>query len=207
VKIDKLSSSGGKKMKKKTDELPILFFKDQESWESWLEENHENSSGVRLQIAKKKSGVVSLSYEEAIESSLCYGWIDSRKEAFDEKTWLQRFTPRGTKSIWSKINKEKAEHLIANGRMRPSGLRAIEVAKQNGQWDAAYEPQSSTHVPEDFEVELNKNSKAKAFFETLDSRNRFAILFRINSAKKQETRVKRIQQFIMMLENGEKIYK
>lgn len=191
---------------KKSSELPILFFGDQESWENWLEKNHDSSSGIRLQIAKKQSGVVSLSYEEAIESSLCYGWIDSQKETFDEKTWLQRFTPRGAKSIWSKINKDKAELLIINGRMKPSGLKAIEIAKQNGQWDAAYEPQSSASIPKDFEIELNKNIKAKAFFETLDSRNRYAILFRIQSAKKQETRMKRIKQFLTMLEKGEKIY-
>ncbi|WML50163.1 YdeI/OmpD-associated family protein [Neobacillus sp. PS3-34] len=159
-----------------------------------------------MQIAKKKSGVVSVSYEEALESALCYGWIDSQKETFDEKTWLQRFTPRGSKTIWSKVNKEKAELFIKNGRMKPSGMKAIEIAKQNGQWDGAYEPQSSATIPEDFENELNKNSIAKAFFKTLDSRNRYAILFRIKSAKKQETRMKRIQQFIMMLEKGEKIY-
>lgn len=191
----------------KSSEYPIQFFEDQESWENWLEENHDSSSGIRLQIAKKQSGVVSLSYEEALESALCYGWIDSKKETFDEKTWLQRFTPRGAKSIWSKVNKEKAEFFIKNGRMKSSGMKAIEVAKKNGQWDGAYEPQSSATIPEDFVIELNKNSVAKAFFETLDSRNRYSILFRIKSAKKQETRMKRIQEFIMMLEKGEKIYR
>jgi uncharacterized protein YdeI (YjbR/CyaY-like superfamily) len=190
----------------KLSEYPIQFFEDQESWENWLEENHDSSSGIRLQIAEKQSGVVSISYEEALESALCYGWIDSKKETFDEKTWLQRFTPRGAKSIWSKVNKEKAELFIKIGRMKSSGMKAIEIAKKNGQWDGAYEPQSSATIPEDFVIELNKNSIAKAFFETLDSRNRYAILFRIKSAKKQETRMKRIQQFIMMLEKGEKIY-
>ena len=190
----------------KLSEYPIQFFEDQESWENWLEENHDSSSGIRLQIAKKQSGVVSISYEEALESALCYGWIDSKKETFDEKTWLQRFTPRGAKSIWSKVNKEKAELFIKIGRMKSSGMKAIEIAKKNGQWDGAYEPQSSATIPEDFVIELNKKSIAKAFFETLDSRNRYAILFRIKSAKKQETRMKRIQQFIMMLEKGEKIY-
>lgn len=194
-------------MVNKSSEYPIQFFEDQESWENWLEENHDRSSGIRLQIAKKQSGVVSLSYEEALESALCYGWIDSKKETFDEKTWLQRFTPRGAKSIWSKVNKEKAEFFIKNGRMKSSGMKAIEVAKKNGQWDGAYEPQSSATIPEDFVIELNKNSVAKAFFETLDSRNRYSILFRIKSAKKQETRMKRIQEFIMMLEKGEKIYR
>jgi uncharacterized protein YdeI (YjbR/CyaY-like superfamily) len=193
-------------MIKKSSELPVMFFEGQASWENWLEENHETSLGIRLQIAKKKSGVVSVSYDEALESALCYGWIDSRKETFDEKTWLQRFTPRGAKSIWSKVNKEKAELLIANGRMKPGGLKAIEAAKQTGKWMKAYEPQSSASLPEDFELELNYNLKAKAFYETLDRQNKYAIIFRINNVKKKETRVKRIQQFLLMLERGEKIY-
>lgn len=187
-------------------ELPILLFGDQRSWEDWLEANHDASPGVRLQIAKKQSGVVSVTYDEALESALCYGWIDNRKEALDDKTWLQRFTSRGAKSIWSKINKEKAELLIANGRMKPAGLKAIEAAKQNGQWDKAYEPQSSSSLPADFEIELNRNPKAKAFYESLDRTNKYAISFRINNVKKQETRAKKIQQFIQMLEKGEKIY-
>jgi uncharacterized protein YdeI (YjbR/CyaY-like superfamily) len=194
------------KVIKKSSELPVMFFGDQESWENWLEKNHDASPGIRLQIAKKQSGVVTVSYDEALESSLCYGWIDSRKETFDEKTWLQRFTPRGAKSIWSKVNKEKAELLIANGKMKPSGLKAIETAEQNGQWVKAYEPQSSASLPKDFEIELDQNLQAKAFYKTLDRQNKYAILFRINSAKKQETRAKRIQQFLQMLEKGEKIY-
>jgi len=193
-------------MNKKASELPVLFFDGQHSFEDWLEENHEASSGSWLQIAKKHSGVVSVSYNDALESALCYGWIDSQKGKFDETMWIQRFTPRSAKSIWSKVNKDKAELLIANGRMRPSGLKAIEVAKQNGQWDKAYESQSVATIPEDFSIELDRNIKAKAFYETLDSQNKYAILFRIHNVKKQETREKRIQQFIMMLEKGEKIY-
>ncbi|KEQ24782.1 YdeI/OmpD-associated family protein [Paenibacillus tyrfis] len=193
-------------MSKKESELPILLFADQPSWEAWLEQNHVASAGVRLHLAKKQADVVTLTYQEALESSLCYGWIDSRKEAYDESTWLQRFTPRGAKSIWSKVNKDKAEALIASGRMQPPGLRAIEAAKQNGQWDKAYESQSRATVPDDLQSELDHNPQAKAFFETLDSQNRYAILFRIHSAKKVETRAKRIQQFVTMLERGEKIY-
>ncbi|WP_088832177.1 YdeI/OmpD-associated family protein [Paenibacillus tyrfis] len=193
-------------MSKKESELPILLFADQPSWEAWLEQNHAASAGVRLRLAKKQADVVTLTYQEALESSLCYGWIDSRKEAYDESTWLQRFTPRGAKSIWSKVNKDKAEALIASGRMQPPGLRAIEAAKQNGQWDKAYESQSRATVPDDLQSELDRNPQAKAFFETLDSQNRYAILFRIHSAKKVETRAKRIQQFVTMLERGEKIY-
>ncbi|MGD8189617.1 YdeI/OmpD-associated family protein [Brevibacillus ginsengisoli] len=193
-------------MKKNSSELPILFFIDQQSFENWLENNYDSSPGIRLQIAKKDSGVVSVSYEEALESSLCYGWIDSQKEKFDDKTWLQRFTPRGTKSIWSKVNREKAEFLISKGRMKPSGFKAIEAAKQSGQWDKAYESQSSASLPEDFAIELERNAKAKAFYDTLDRQNKYAILFRIHNAKKQETRTKRIEQYIAMLEKGEKIY-
>ena len=193
-------------MIKKSSELPILLFDVQQSLENWLEDNHDTSSGFRLQIAKKKSGVISVSYDEALESALCYGWIDSQKETFDEKTWLQRITPRGKKSIWSKVNKAKAEHLIAKGRMKPSGLKAIENAKQNGQWDKAYESQSNASMPEDFATVLAGNAKAKEFYDTLDRQNQYAILFRIHNAKKQETRLKRMEQFVIMLEKGEKIY-
>ncbi|CAH1194253.1 hypothetical protein PAECIP111892_01508 [Paenibacillus auburnensis] len=193
-------------MNNKNNEKPLMFFGEQQSFENWLENNHDTSPGIRLQIAKKNSGVVSVSYDEALESALCYGWIDSQKEKFDEKTWVQRFTPRGDKSIWSKVNKEKAELLIKNGRMQLSGFKAIEAAKKNGQWDKAYESQSIASMPEDFAIELERNLKAKAFYDTLDRQNKYAFLFRIHNAKKQETRAKRIQQFIMMLEKGEKIY-
>jgi uncharacterized protein YdeI (YjbR/CyaY-like superfamily) len=191
---------------KKSGELPILFFGEQQSLENWLENNHDTSPGIRLQISKKNSDVVSTSYDEAVESALCYGWVDSQKEKLDEATWLQRFTPRGAKSIWSKVNKEKAERLIANARMKPSGFKAIDTAIQNGQWDKAYESQSIASMPEDFVIELERNIKAKTFYDTLDRQNKYAILFRIQNTKKQETRVKKIQQFVMMLEKGEKIY-
>ncbi|WP_274365688.1 YdeI/OmpD-associated family protein [Paenibacillus thermotolerans] len=191
---------------KQSDDLPIHFFENQQAWEQWLGHHHASSPGVRLQIAKKQSGLTSVSYDEALEVALCYGWIDSRKETCDDKTWLQRFTPRGPQSIWSKVNKEKAERLIAGGRMKPAGLAAIETAKRNGQWDKAYEPSSSASLPDDFEAALLRNEKAKAFYETLDKRNKYAITFRIQSAKKAETRTKRIEQFISMLERQEKIY-
>lgn len=190
----------------KSNELPVMFFGVQQSFENWLENNHDTSPGIRLQIAKKNSGVVTVSYDEALESALCYGWVDSQKEKFDEKMWIQRFTPRRAKSIWSKVNKDKAELLITNGRMNPSGFKAIEVAKKNGQWDKAYESQSIASMPEDFAIELERNVKAKAFYDTLNSQNKYAVLFRIHNAKKQETRTKRIQQFVAMLEKGEKIY-
>lgn len=193
-------------MCKKSSELPIIFFAEQSILENWFDKHHDTSSGIRLQIAKKSTNIVSVTYNEALECALCYGWVDSQKETFDEKTWLQRFTPRRAKSIWSKVNKDKAENLIANGRMKPSGLKAIEVAKQNGLWDKAYESQSKASLPDDFAIELRRNVKAQIFYESLDSQNKYAILFRIHNAAKQETRAKRIQQFIMMLEKGEKIY-
>jgi uncharacterized protein YdeI (YjbR/CyaY-like superfamily) len=197
---------GGETLTKKSNTLPILLCADQQIWINWLEKNYNISTGIRLHIAKKQSGTVTVSYEEAVEGALCYGWIDSQKEAYDDKTWLQRFTPRGENSIWSKVNKDKAELLISTGRMMPSGMNAIDNAKRNGRWDKAYEPQSSATIPEDFEKELNKNLKAKAFFETLDRQNKYAIMFRINNVKKIETRMKKIQQYISMLEKGEKIY-
>lgn len=193
-------------MVKKSSDLPVMSFADPLSFERWLDGNCDISPGIRLQIAKKNSGVVTVSYNEALEVALCYGWVDSQKEAFDEKTWLQRFTPRGARSIWSKINKEKAEQLITDGRMKSSGLKAIEEAKKNGNWDKAYESQSIASLPEDFAIELERNPEAKAFYDTLDRQNKYAIVFRIHNAKKQETREKRIRQFIQMLEKGEKIY-
>jgi uncharacterized protein YdeI (YjbR/CyaY-like superfamily) len=187
-------------------DLPILPFESQAQWTDWLAQHHDQSAGVWLKLAKKGTGIPSVKYDEALEGALCYGWIDGQKQGFDDSFWLQKFTPRGAKSIWSKINTEKAEKLIASGRMQPAGLKAIELAKQNRRWDAAYESQKSISVPEDFQAELDKNAKAKAFFATLNSVNRYAILFRLQTAKKAETRAKRIRQFIEMLEKNEKIH-
>lgn len=193
-------------MKTKPNEWPIVLFEDQQAFEEWLAEHHETSTGIRLQIAKKNSGITSVSYAEALDVALCYGWIDSQKEALDDKSWLQRFSRRGAKSIWSKVNKDKVELLIENGRMKPAGLQAIATAKQNGLWDKAYESQSNATMPEDFASALGQNAKAKAFYETLNRQNQYALLFRIHNVKKQETRDKKIRQFVEMLEKGEKIY-
>ena len=162
--------------------------------------------GVWLKLSKKDSGIPSITYEEALDAALCYGWIDGQKKGFDDQYWLQKFTPRGPKSIWSKINTEKAERLIASGEMKSAGLKAVEAAKKDGRWDAAYEGQKTITGPEDFQAALDKNKKAKTFFATLNGVNRYAVLFRIHNAKKPETRVKRIQQFVEMLERGEKIH-
>lgn len=185
---------------------PIQPFANKKKWTNWLAKQHEKSAGIWLKIAKKDSGIASVTYDEALESALCYGWIDGQKKGFDDKYWLQKFTPRGPKSIWSKINTEKAEKLIASGEMKPAGLKAIEAAKQDGRWDAAYVSQKNISIPEDFQSALNKNEKAKAFFATLKSAERYSFLFRIQTAKKAETRARRIQQFTEMLAKGEKFH-
>src|SRR5262249_39116343 len=152
------------------------------------------------------SGTASVTYEQALQVALCYGWIDGQKKRYDESSWLQKFTPRGAKSIWSKINREKVERLIARGAMQDAGLAAVEQAKRDGRWEAAYDSQSSASVPDDFQAALDQHVAAKAFFATLNTRNRYAILFRIQTAKKAETRAKRIEQFIRMLANHEMLY-
>jgi uncharacterized protein YdeI (YjbR/CyaY-like superfamily) len=195
------------KASKSTDnEIPTLLFPKQKDWADWLRKNHAKSSGVWLKLAKKSSGSQSVSYAEALEIALCYGWIDGQKKSYDESFWLQKFTPRGAKSIWSKINKAKAVELIKSGRMKPAGLNAVERAKQDGRWDAAYDSPGVSTVPPDFQARLNKSAKAKAFFATLNSANRYAILFRIQTVKKAETRTRRIEQFIEMLERKEKLH-
>ncbi len=192
-------------MKTSTD-LPMMQFESAQQWEDWLRENHATSPGVRLQIAKKGSDYNTLTYAEALDVALCYGWIDGQKQALDDNFWLQRFTPRRPRSAWSKVNTEKAAALIAQGRMQPAGLKVIEAAKQDGRWDAAYESQSRAVVPEDFLAALDKNPKAKAFFATLTSVNRYAIFYRIQTAKKPETRRARIEKFIAMLNENQKLY-
>jgi uncharacterized protein YdeI (YjbR/CyaY-like superfamily) len=189
-----------------TPELPILPFASQSKWADWLAKQHDKSAGVWLKLAKKDSDIPSVTYNEALEIALCYGWIDGQKNSFDENYFLQKFTPRRPKSAWSKINVEKVESLIASGQMKPAGLKAIEAAKADGRWAQAYSSQKNTPMPEDFQAELDKNKKAKAFFATLNSVNRYSFLFRIQTAKKAETRAKRIQQFVEMLEKKEKFH-
>jgi uncharacterized protein YdeI (YjbR/CyaY-like superfamily) len=195
------------KMTPKTPaEIPVILFATPKDWETWLKENQAESKGLWLRLAKKNSGIESVTYAEALDVALCYGWIDGQKKSYDEATFLQKFTPRGAKSIWSKINREKVEALIKARRMKPAGLNAVESAKQDGRWEAAYDSQSKATVPEDFQAALDQNEKAQAFFATLKSVNRYAILFRIQTARKAETREKRIRQFIEMLEKHETIH-
>ena len=187
-------------------EMPILAFPGQKEWQDWLEASHSSSSGVWLKLARVDSGIPSVTYSEALEAALCYGWIDGTKKSLDADWWLQKFTPRGPQSIWSKVNREKAEELIRSGRMQPGGLQQVERARQDGRWQAAYDSPRRASVPEDLQVELDLHPQAKAFFATLDSRNRYAILYRLQTAKKPETRLKRLQEFVSMLERQEKLY-
>lgn len=183
-----------------------ITFASQEDWEAWLASHGEVVAGVWLRLAKKSAEQPSLTYAQAVEGALCHGWIDGQKQAESEHYWLQRFTPRTTKSLWSKINKAKAEALISAGRMQPSGLREVDRAKRDGRWEAAYASASTSTVPDDLQQALDKQPKAKQFFATLDSQNRYAILFRIQSVKRAETRARKIAQFIDMLNRGEKIH-
>jgi len=191
---------------KNADTLPTMAFASHVEWETWLEAHHGDAPGLWLKIAKRGSGTPSLTYAEALESALCYGWIDGQKAAFDDEHWLQKFTPRRAKSVWSKVNRANVEALIAAGRMRAAGLRQVELAKADGRWEAAYDSQRTIAVPPDFEHALAQHPAAKEFFGRLDSTNRYAILHRIESAKRPETRAARIQQYIEMLERGETIY-
>ena len=186
--------------------LPIIPFASQEDWERWLAEHHQTSKGLWLKIAKKDTGIGTVTYAEALDGALCYGWIDGQKGALDGQFWLQKFTPRGPRSKWSKINREKALALIEAGRVKPAGLAAIEQARSDGRWEQAYASQSKAVVPEDLQKELDRNPKAAAFFATLDSANRYAVLYRVQEAKKPETRARRIEKFIGMLNRGEKVH-
>ena len=184
-------------------ELPTLPFESKMKFAEWLAKNHDKSAGVWVKLAKKGSGIPSITITEALDVALCYGWIDGQRASFDENYYLQKYTPRRPKSIWSKINVENVKRLIASGEMKPSGLKAVEAAKQDGRWAAAYSSSKNIIVPEDFQSALSKNKKAKTFFESLTGSKRYSFLFRIETAKKAETRAKRILQFVEMLEKGE----
>jgi uncharacterized protein YdeI (YjbR/CyaY-like superfamily) len=188
------------------DELPVRHFSTRDELAAWLSEHGETSQGCWLKIAKKGAGVESVSYADAVELGLAYGWIDGQKGVLDEAFWLQRFTPRGPKSRWSRINRDKAVELIEAGAMAPTGLAAVERARADGRWERAYEGASTITVPDDLQRELDANPEAAAFFATLDRTNRYAILYRIGDAKKPETRARRIEKFVGMLARGEKLH-
>jgi len=184
----------------------IRGFKTRKDFAAWLEKNHKTSPALWVRIAKMNSGVSSITYADGVEVALCYGWIDAQKLPEDEGAWLQRFMPRRPRSIWSKVNREKVLALIASGEMKQAGLEEIERARKDGRWEAAYDSPSAAAVPADFEKELDRHPKAKAFYKTLDRANTYAILWRLQTAKRAETRAKRMRSFIEMLEKGETLH-
>ncbi len=188
------------------EEAPIIAFAGPAEWEAYLEEHHGDQAGVWLKIAKKGTGVPSVTYAEALDVALCWGWIDGQKRGFDEGAFLQRFTPRRRRSLWSKVNREKVAALEAAGRMRPQGRAEIERAQADGRWDAAYDSPANATVPEDLQAALDASPPAAAFFATLNSANRYAIIWRLQTAKRPETRARRVAQFVAMLERGEKLH-
>ncbi|WP_309053183.1 YdeI/OmpD-associated family protein [Streptomyces sp.] len=185
---------------------PTIPFRDQAEWERWLEDHHESEAGVWVKIAKKAGGIPGISYTEALDVALCFGWIDSQRDRVDDLYWRQRFTPRTKRSPWSQVNRGRAERLAADGRIRPAGQREIDAAMADGRWEAAYASQSKITVPDDLQEALLEIPEAAEFFATLNSRNRYAILYRVQSAKKPETRAKRIEKFVTMMANHELIY-
>jgi uncharacterized protein YdeI (YjbR/CyaY-like superfamily) len=186
--------------------LQILTFKSPTVFRNWLEENHATSDGIWLRIFKKDSGEESITYGEALDQALSYGWIDGQKKAHDDRSWLQKFTPRRPKSGWSKNNTQRVERLIKSGAMTHAGLKEVEAAKADGRWKAAYDSFGNAAVPNDFLKELAKDKKAKAFFETLNKTNLYSIAYRLQTAKKPKTREKRIRAIIEMLARGEKFH-
>jgi uncharacterized protein YdeI (YjbR/CyaY-like superfamily) len=188
------------------DGHPILPFASEDLWREWLVKHHELSQGVWLKIAKKESGIPSVSYSQALDVALCFGWIDGQKNKLDETSWLQRFTPRRARSVWSSINRERVAVLLEKELMVAAGLREVERAKADGRWDSAYQGQRTAEIPEDLAEELATNQKAADFFSALDRANRYAILYRLGQAKRPETRARKLQQFLEMLKKGDKLH-
>ncbi|HKE13421.1 MAG TPA: YdeI/OmpD-associated family protein, partial [Kofleriaceae bacterium] len=183
-----------------------LPFRDRRAWADWLATSHASSRGVWMKLAKKGAGIASITYEEAIEVALAWGWIDGQKKGLDASFWLQKFTPRGPRSIWSAINREKALALIAAGEMKPAGLEQVERARGDGRWDAAYAGQARATVPPDLEAALAARPRARDFFATLDASNRYAVLHRVMTAVRPETRARRIERLVAMLARREKLH-
>jgi uncharacterized protein YdeI (YjbR/CyaY-like superfamily) len=187
-------------------DMDVVSFESAEAFEAWLVDHHASSAGVWLKLRRKGPGIVALDYAQALDVALCHGWIDGQKRTYDDQHWLQRFTPRKPNSKWSKVNRDKVVALIEQGRMRPAGLAEVECAKADGRWQAAYDGSRTASVPEDLAAALAANPAAAEFFATLDRQNRFAILYRIQDAKKPETRARRIDQYVAMLAEGKKLH-
>jgi uncharacterized protein YdeI (YjbR/CyaY-like superfamily) len=190
---------------KPKDNLPVILFETEKQWNNWLETNG-NTGGVWMRIAKKKSKLVSINYDQALEVALCFGWIDGLKKAFDDDSWIQRFSPRKPASKWSKINRTKAQRLIKEGKMREPGFETIKIAKEKRTWQNAYDSPKNARVPSYLKAELDKNSEAAAFFKTLDPINRYAIIYRLQIAKTAEIREKKMHELIQMLLEKRKIH-
>ncbi len=188
------------------DGWPLIAFPDAAAFERWLDDHQHDTTGLWLKIAKKASGITSITYDEAVDVALCFGWIDGQKGSYDGDWFLQRFTPRRPRSIWSKINTHKVQALTEAGRMRPAGFAEVEKAKADGRWDAAYGGSRDMTVPQDLQEFLEANPDAAAFWALLSSTNRYAFLFRLHTAKRPETRAKRFAEFTRMLGAGEKFH-
>ena len=193
-------------MKKEKDNLPILFFETDMEWKKWLDKNHGSSKGVWLQIYKKDSNISSIDRAGSLDVALCYGWIDGQANSYDEESYLQRYSPRRPRSLWSKKNIDNVTRLIAQGKMKPAGMKEIEAAKADGRWEAAYDSPKNMQIPADFLKLLSKNPKAKKFYQTLNKTNLFSIGWRLQTARKPETREKRMKAIIEMLAKGEKFH-
>ena len=187
-------------------DYPVIHFESDQDWEQWLEENAASAQGVWIKMARTGSGIPSINYQEALRTALCFGWIDGQSKRIDEVFFMQKFTPRRPKSMWSKRNRELVAELIAAGRMRPAGLAQVEQAKQDGRWEAAYDSPANAQVPEDLQAALDANPAARDFFAALNSTNRYAVLHRIMTAKRPETRQRRIEKIVAMLNEGKTFY-
>ena len=188
------------------DEVPIVSFESPAEWVRWLGENHEVSPGIWLRMFKKATGKPSINYDEALDGALCFGWIDGQKKTYDEVSWIQKFTPRRPRSTWSKRNREHVERLIAGGQMQEAGRRQVELAKADGRWDNAYDSPKDMEIPADFLKALAKSKKAKRFFDSLNKTNLYAIAWRLQTAKRPETREKRMKAILQMMEDGKKLH-
>jgi uncharacterized protein YdeI (YjbR/CyaY-like superfamily) len=205
MKATKKTKPATKTQSAKPD-LAVKRFRSPAAWESWLQKHHESSPGVWLEFAKKESGLTSVSYKEALEVALCYGWIDGLVAPVDAKRYRQRFTPRRARSKWSQINRAAVERLHAEGRLSPAGVREMEAARRDGRWEAAYPSPSQIRPPEDLQAALEKYPEAQRFFAGLNSQNRYAILYRLHDAKRPETRARRLEEFVQMLREGKTLH-
>ena len=187
-------------------EQPIIAFASPTEFSKWLAKHHAGHQGIWMRIYKKASGRPTVTYAEALDVALCHGWIDGQKQRGDEESWLQKFTRRGPRSVWSKVNVGNIARLISEGHMQPAGIAAVEAAKADGRWDNAYHSSSTAEVPADFLQALAKSRKAEAFFNTLNKANRYSFLYRLQNAKKPETRLKRMKDFVAMLARGEQFH-